>query len=221
MRSSSKGFSLIELLIALGVIGVLTSLATSFITNVSRDSSYRAKVTEGRNDLKQLLARLSTLMVVRDPHTPVLVTPTSLTLAAPRDETLPVAYYKVQIHSSCRSAPGGGAGFVIAPNSKGQSCYEQLACPGQLPYVEVRHIAHPTRTTERFPNDTQFARVLNSENALAGFAFCMQNLPSSYTVKGIAAITKPSDDGQPTVQLIEESLILPKAKRNAVNIVPD
>lgn len=226
MRSKTKlrvlgrgGFSLFELLIALAVIAVLAALGSSFLSGTMRESAYRAQMTEGRNQLKQVLAQLSTMMSMRD-GTSVVASPTSLKMAVPRDQTLPLVYYEVNWQSSCRNAPDGSSGFVLAPESKGQSCYTQLACSGRLPYIEVRHVGHPTKTVERFPSDEQFARMLRSENALAGFGICVQESPDSYTVKGIAAITKPSTGGQGAIQLIEESLILPKLKRNDLNIVP-
>lgn len=218
--SKDSGFSLVELLISVGIIAVISLLGTTFVTNTLKESTFRSQQTQARTELTAVLKQLSDAMATRNQLVDPVQTATSLQISMPVDSIFPPVYYERTMVSGCRAAPDGTSGFHIAPTSKGIACYNQLNCAGQLPFIQITYVGHPTRSIEKIPNDAHFAEVTRREYAVAGIGVCIENLAEGFAFKGIAAIMDTRNSAGPSIHLVEETLVLPRDKRNGVDLVP-
>lgn len=215
MRSSEAGHSLIELMIATAIIGILMALYVNSQTRMDTDAALQAAKEEGHDQLILTLNLIRKNVKSKVPGTTVDVTGNSFHFS---QRLVDGSVQEIKVSNRCRAVTGESF-TVVARDASDSACLTRLDCQG-MPYVEIElQSAAGANQIRRFPTDQVFDRNAKKKAAFAGLGLCVDKQMDSIKVRAIEVLFSRLTPGKSELHLSGMSYQMLEEARNAVELI--
>jgi prepilin-type N-terminal cleavage/methylation domain-containing protein len=215
MRFNEQGSSLIELMIATGIIGILMALYISNQTRMERDADLQAAREEGHDQLILTLNMIRKNVKSKLVGTKVEVAGNSFEFSQSLADG---SVQKMRAFIRCRAAPGETF-TVIAKDPSDSACLSRLDCRG-LPYLEIQlEVAGGAIQTKAFPSEQTFERNIKRKAAFGGLGVCVDRQSDSLKVRAVEVLFNRHTPGMTELHLDGMSYQMLDDARNAIEMI--
>lgn len=214
MRHTENGFSLIELMIAVGILGIMVQQYASYATQREQQARYQA----AQHDSKQLQSTLLTKLRKELQSRPV--GSTTEVIGQQLDftqETAQGEFYQVKVINRCQPFSSGTP--VQVRNPSDQECYQSLGCQG-LPYVEwSRGIAGQAGEVQRLPAAESQTRNLHKKFGVVGLGLCFRKQSDRLEAYALAFVQSQDAEGHRFLRIEGLGGQMPLESRNSIQFL--
>lgn len=214
MRHTENGFSLIELMIAVGILGIMVQQYASYATQREQQARYQAAQHDSKQLQSTLLTKLRKELQSRPAGSTTAVVGQQLDFT---QETAQGEFIQVKVSSRCEPLASGIP--IQVKNPADQDCYQSLGCQG-LPYVEwSRGLAGQASEIQRLPAVESQTQELHKKFGVVGLGLCFRKQSDRLEAYALAFVQSQDAQGQRFLRVEGLSGQMPLESRNSIQFL--
>lgn len=215
MRSNEQGFSIIELLIATGIIGILLALYTNSQPRLERDAAMQAAKEDGRDELILVLNLIRKNVKSKLADTSVELVGNGFQFSQKMTDG---SIQQIKMLNRCR-AINGESFTVVAKDQTDADCLAKLDCHG-LPYLEVQQQDSAGQILSKvFPSQRNFEQNIKKKAGFGGLGLCIDKQSDSLKIRAFEVLFSRHDSGSTKLVLDGMSYQMLDQARNSIEMI--